>query len=240
MIENLIFISNSLPKSGSSFLFNLQRQLLLKISGRTECDYGVLKKAGIPIQGGYIQTPHLPKAITHLANSDTETGPIVLKAHAPISPAIRELFVQHDNVFMSLIVRDPIDILMSAMENHKRTGEFESFSSVESGCQTIMNHFKSIYESCTELGKEVPIVHYRDLLLDPASTVADSFGTKLNAEIARQYIQKNLDVEFAKKRASHRLQKGSLKRDIEDLPTDQHAVIKQKLGSFREKLGYYE
>lgn len=239
MLDRLIFISNSIPKSGSSLLFNLQRDFLLAMAGREACDYSVLEERGIPVKGGFLAAKDISAFANVLSEGLTPRGPLVLKVHTPVTPALRAAYEAQDTVFMSLCVRDPLDSLLSAMENHRRTGEFVSFKTVEQGCAAVNNFFQSIYDTSTGItAKPVPVVHYTDLKADPAGAVLSSIHPDLFAAIARAIVEQHLDVEASGKKAAHRLQRGGLSRDISEVPAEKQAHVLEALRDFRAKLGY--
>lgn len=239
MLDSLVFISNSIPKSGSSLLFNLQRDFLLAMAGRKTCDYSVLKERGIPVHGGFIAAKDIPALANALSEGLETRGPLILKVHTPVTPALRSAYEAQDNIFMSLCVRDPLDSLLSAMENHRRTGEFVNFKTVEQGCETVNNFFQSIYDTSVDISsRPVPVVHYTDLKADPAGAVLSSLHPDLFAAIARAIVEQHLDVEASGKKAAHRLQRGGLSRDISEVSEDKQAHVLDALRDFRAKLGY--
>ena len=239
MLDRLIFLSNSIPKSGSPLLFNLQRDFLLALAGRNSCDYSVLEDRGIPLKGGYLATKDIRSFVNALSDGLTPRGPLVLKVHTPVDPYMRAAYEAHDNFFMSLCVRDPLDCLLSGMENHRRTGEFQMFKTLEQGCELVTNFFQSIYDTSVAIEtKPVPVVRYTDLKADPVGAVLSSLHPDLFDMVARSIVEQHLDVEASSKKAAKRLQRGGLSRDISEVPKDKQAYVLDTLHDFRAKLGY--
>ena len=242
MLDNVVFLSNSIRKSGSSLLFNLQRDLLNALSGRRNCDYSPLEEAGLRHSGGFLPTPEVPKFL-RLMNEGKIVfdGPVSIKLHTAVSPQLRDRYVRDDNMFMSMIVRDPLDALMSAMENHRRTGEFVHFDTVENGCRTVNNFFQQIYDTSVGIDeKPIPIVHYLSLKEDPIQTLFDSFHPALRDRITLAAIDHHLDLKNSSKKAAHRLQSGAARRSIEGIPEAERDFVLSTLADFRAKLGYGE
>lgn len=240
MLQDLIFLSNSVPKSGSSLLFNLQRDFLLSLSGRTECDYQTVAGLGLSAKGGFMAARHIPAFVKLLERGEPlADGPLILKTHTPLTPELKAAFLANDNLHVSMIVRDPVDVLMSAMDNFKATGEFAQFETIEGGCRAVNKFFQQIYDSTTGLDKPLPLVHYSELMQNRVETVLKSFPPAVYNMILHSLFEQNLDAEKTGKKAAHRVQKGMAKRDRGDIPADKLEGVLDTLQDFRAKLGYF-
>jgi hypothetical protein len=239
VLDSVIFISNSIPKSGSSLLFNLQRDFIMSLSGRKTCDYSVLEDVGINVKGGFLPNKDIPALIDNVQTGLSLRGPLILKTHTPMTPALRAFYEANSHVFVSLIVRDPLDTLLSAMHNFRRTGEFANFENFEDGCRTINNDFQSIYDSTLRVtSKPIPIVRYTDLLTDPAAAISASFGPDFLGGVTRADVERQLDIQTSSRKASHRLQRGDLNRGIDEVSERSQEAVLEALHNFRVKLGY--
>lgn len=238
-LDRVVLISNSVPKSGSSLLFNLQRELVKGISGRP-IDYSPLEKAGIKVQGGYIDADQMSRLAKFLREDGTRTGPLVLKMHMVLSDALLEVFSTRDDVFVSTIIRDPVDVFLSARRNFHRTGEFRQFAEVESGINVVNGYFRKIYEASVKAGqtKELPIVRYEDLMKDRFGTVIQSLPQALKAIIWRAVFQKFLDEAKAEKTAEHRRSGAQDTPGASNEDKALQARIEPDLAEMRERLGY--
>jgi len=241
MLQNLVFLSNSVPKSGSSLLFNLQRDFLMAVAGRTECDYQTLEGLGVPAKGGFVAARFIPELVKLIESGvPLSEGPLILKTHTPLTPELQNAFLNNDIMHVSMIVRDPLDVLMSAMDNFKATGEFAQFETLEGGCRAVNNFFQKIYDSATGLDKPLPMMHYRDLMQNRTETVIKSFPPAVYDMILHSLFDQYLDVEKSGKKAAHRVQKAQVKRDRDAIPADKLDEVLDTLKDFRAKLGYFD
>lgn len=241
MLKNLVFLSNSVPKSGSSLLFNLQRDFLMSVAGRSECDYKTLEGLGFSAKGGFVAARQIPEFVKLVESGvPLSDGPLIVKTHTPLTPELQNAFLTNDNVHISMIVRDPLDVLMSAMDNFKATGEFAQFETLEGGCRAVNNFFQQIYDSTTGLEKPLPMVHYRALMQNRTQTVLNSFPPAVYNMILHSLFDQHLDVEKSGNKAAHRVQKAQIKRDRDDIPADKLEGVLETLKDFRTKLGYFD
>lgn len=239
-LNNIVLFSNSIPKSGSSLLFNLQRELLCGVAGRNSQDYDFLSEAGISSSGGFIFNSDIPKLAKFLMKREIQDGPYVFKIHHPINDALRDLFLSRYNVFISLSIRDPEDVLLSARDNHLKTGEFAEFKNLDSGCDTINGWFQDIYNSCvnTSLLRNIPIVKYEDIIIDNVMALFKSFHIDLFNSVLQSVAKKFLDFDRAYKLASIRFNKPGSDHRNGFKNSEEFSHYKEKLSAFREKMGY--
>ena len=123
LVPPAFFISNSIPKSGSSLMFNYQRLLFSKIYDSDmlssyECLSHVLDT---DCSSGFVP-PSKFGALEDFLMSGRSLRPIypcVIKTHAPFSPKFARYLHSSSSVFSSLCVRSPDQILRSAIINHK-------------------------------------------------------------------------------------------------------------------------
>lgn len=238
-LDQIVFISNSIPKSGSTLLCNLQRELFKSLSGH-EMDYSQIEAAGINLKGGFIYPQETVKLASFLASGKPRKGPWVLKMHTPVYKPLLELFKNDDNIFMSLIVRDPIDVFLSARRNFNRSGEFKEFAEEKAGVTAVNNFFQEIYDTCILAGafKKLPIVRYDDLLRDRYETVAASLPTELRAFIRGRHLHEMINEKRAENRARHR-RSGQLDGVEDDAGNEElKARLAVEFFGFRRKLGY--
>lgn len=238
-LKNTVFISNSLPKSGSTLLFVLQRAALNLAAGTTEFNYDTLKERGIEAGGGFVRDPNSDEFIKFIQDDLTD-GPVVIKTHAPIGAKLRALYEEKANLFISLSIRDPLDIVLSAQDNFTRTGEFEAFQNLSDGCDVVNNAYRSIYVSTLTASRNrpIPIVRYTDLLADKAAAVAASFAPELLTLASKEIIDQVVSIQDIEKLAAHRKNVGAAVRDLSSIDSNTLDEIKIKLRAFRHELGY--
>lgn len=204
MIRNkrFIFISNSIPKSGSTFLFNLQRSFLEGVFDK-KFDYSELKDFGIEVNGGYIDRSQEERFVDFIRSKPASEESIIVKMHTEIGDRLKEEFLSNEDIYMSFSIRDPAEVFMSARKNFVRSGEFSEFSSIQTGLDVINGWYKEILYNTAELSsnKKVSIVEYGELISDPIRGLLKSLDLLrsrlsdfLSYDMAKKYINMN-DVE---------------------------------------------
>jgi len=214
-LRNAVLISNSMPKSGSTFLFNLQQSLILKISG-TDTRYvrELLPRKGIKSNADFVHNPLQPEFIELITNADLNDGPYLFKTHCIISGALKKAFLSSDNIFISCCARDPVEIFLSATDNYNKTGEFNDFSTLANGCSIINDYFSKIVTSCKDVSsmKVIPIVKYEDIVSNPIDALIDSLHPALQRLILGKAVSSLVDTSEASSAAINRMNKGVLNR----------------------------
>ena len=179
----MFFISNSLPKSGSSLMFNYQRLLLQKIfSTEFGESYKILSKMlRINCLNGFIPPSNMLDLENILMNEQTLSliSPCIIKTHAPYTKKFSEYMQSSPNIYSSLCIRDPSEILYSAMINHiNRPSEFKYFSNPILGSLRItLFYYRRIYRSFispTYEYSQANIIHYENLKKNPQQALFKS------------------------------------------------------------------
>lgn len=239
-LSQVVLISNSMPKSGSSLLFSLQCELLQGLLGRP-LEYNALEAAGIPVAGGFIEPRDISKFVDFVNVGGVTKGPLLIKTHAVVDGPLLALFTSNPNVFMSTIIRDPRDVFVSARRNYWRTGEFAKFADLDAGIKVVDGFYRDICESSLAAAahKELPILRYEELMEDRLSVLRASFPKALADRLWNEVFRKFLDVGRAEERAAHRRSQAldagySANRDEEKLVR----TVEVCLQGLRQKLGY--
>lgn len=240
--QNLIFISNSIPKSGSTLLFNLQRDFfkLLFKPNAAESTEAELDRLQIDHAKSYIIQPHSHSFIDALMDGKFLNGPHVLKVHTPFNGSLRDAFLANENVYASLIIRDPVDVFLSAQDNFQKTGEFSEFKDFDSGVRVINNYFEQIYRSIINTGyrKPIPIVRYEDLLNNPIEVISSSFSPELWNRLHPEVIANNIILHRAEHQSIHRKALTQEERIESRAKHPQFNELISSLYDVRAKFGY--
>lgn len=238
IINNVVIISNSIPKSGSTYLFNLQRSLIEGIIGKS-IDYTPLEKFGIEVIGGFIHAESDDDLADFLHSEPELETPLLLKTHTSISDNLAEEFAANDRIFISLAVRNPVDIFQSARRNFFRTGEFSEFANVESGLALLNGFYRSIYERTIDVSqrKLIPIIRYEEIRDNPISALSHSFPLELKELLFENIARKYTDMDQVRSLSAHRL---STKIDQQAGQTspDELELLQRSTQELREHLGY--
>lgn len=239
-----IFISNAVPKSGSTFLFEYQKALFVA-AGAGSDTIALLERRGVPHVRQYVEMKDNAAFLELLNDRAFAEGPLVIKTHSAVTEELRTAVLENSNVFMSMIIRDPQDVLLSAMDNHRNTGEFWEFRELESGLRTVNGHFLNILKSVRALNRELkgsgratPVSRYVDLLDDPAATALGSLPVRLRTAVAAGLARRAVSGEAIEKRSAHRKQKGERARSLDAQPAEAAARIKAELAETRRIFGY--
>ena len=239
-LKNMVLFSNSLPKSGSTLLYCLQREFLYGVSEKSiNDDNYLLERAGVASCGGFLSNDNLDSLASYLLDNEVLDGPYVFKIHSPLTGNLQNLFFKKFNVFISLSIRDPLDMLLSAHDNYYKTGEFSSFQCLENGCKTINTWFQRIYDTCINNDNEriVPVVRYEQIVSNPMQAIYNSFDDALMRMIFYAVADKYLNLKQAYNGSSHRLGPSNNNRDSIK-QSEEFLTCKKELSEFRKKLGY--
>jgi hypothetical protein len=239
-LDNMVFLSNSVPKSASTFLFYMQ-QLFLREASRSTSDYlGELAESGLDLTGAYVLNHRTPEFLRVLDNPGRTNGPYVLKVHCLMNAEVRELFLAHPHIQSSLSIRDPMDIFFSAYDNYRRTGEFEHFATSDGGIEIIDNYFSQILRSveATSRSKRIPIIRYEDILADPYKALVASLVPEIQAILLERIATGLLDLGKAAAHAAIRLNIGSPKRDLSQYDPGLVRDVEEGLREARTRFGY--
>lgn len=243
-LRSLILLSNSVPKSGSTFLGHLQNNFLLSVADSAHPGYKAFTEAGVKMSGGYVHDPNSEEFLNILTQGDLNAGPYVLKTHCAISEGLREVILGSNSIQMSLSIRDPLDIFYSARDNFNKTSEFSAFATEEGGAKVINGGFRRIFETTLKLNeeKQVPVVKYESIVRNPAEALISSFSESLRKMILvgqdgdlKEMAHRHMDLEKATRRASTRKNFGTAFRPDR---ARYSAFLEQELADVRRIFGY--
>lgn len=239
-LDRLVLISNSVPKSGSTFLYALQRDFLLRLAGKKAADFSLFSEAGVELSKGFVHKPLNGPFLDVLENETITGGPYILKTHLAILPRLKKLLIEKPNVFMSLAVRDPVEIFLSARDNYKKTGEFSEFSDIESGCQTILGYFNQILRTSEDTSQEkyLPIVRYEQIVSDPIDAMVASLHPMIAANVMKAIANEYTSIEKSTKFSSNRFNIGQTSRLDTEEDRDLVQQLKERLATVRAEFGY--
>lgn len=239
-LDRLVFLSNSVPKSGSTFLFGLQESLLLSLANKTAQNFDFFTRRGVKLANGFVWKPHDESFIEALSSGEVTGGPYVLKLHTMFNARLREVFLAQDNIFASLAIRDPVQIFFSARDNFEKTGEFGQFADKDQGCQLIEDYFTKILKSVrhTAHSKPVPIVRYETIVTDPFEAMTQSFGPLLASRLLVSLAKQRVDVRSATNLASNRFNLGGLERPEQSSKSLEYNEVSARLEGARREFGY--
>lgn len=245
-----VLLSNSIPKSGSTLLYESQRVLAEKCYGGTISLREASESSSVfhhDRDDNFFIPLHDPDFIEFLSNYSIGELPLIIKTHDVLNPQILELILKRDDFFMSFAVRDPADIFFSARDNFSKSGEFEEFQHVERGLNVLNGFFREIYDSVdkpltqrSEAKGKLSFVRYEQIVTDVIGATIDSLPPQLREAFFQTFFRKMLSVDELNDNASYRLNIGSTKPRGAEKSPELRSYIEYTLSDFRRDLGYAE
>lgn len=254
-IKKVILISNSVPKSGSTLLFEYQNQLFQKAFASLPSDK-LLGMSALDNIGGFV---NLQKSnfLDIIRNPNYAIGPVVIKTHFVPTAEILDEISKNRHVFMSLAVRDPVDVFLSARDNFHKRGEFSEFESTNQGVDVINRYFSEIYSYTLSLNKKydelglsdfrVNPVKYEDIVGNTPLALINSLPVQLRSMISKKLLSEgssldrvfeSFSFEDIKVNTQHRLQFGGQKRDYSSVDPNLITFLKSELRETALLFGY--
>ena len=246
----MLLLSNSIPKSGSTIMFSLQKSFLEAVMGMN-CVPEDKKVRDYEIAGGYVLRPSSTGFAKYARKISAEEGStFILKAHAILNGKIGEAFLESKGFHASLCVRDPLEIYYSARANYQKTGEFQEFADVDSACNMIDTFFRKIFQSSWNKKKEkdVRIVKYETIVQHPEQALMMSLPPEI-LEIAKErysgkptsdleVVASFTNLDDANRMALSRFNVGKVGTAKDFSSEADYEYIKRRLEEFREILRY--
>ena len=244
--RSFLLYSNSIPKSGSSLLFQYQ-QFYLHSKYVPNAQDKIKDFLGQEGRGGVGHFVYgIDKNLTQeLVKITQKQGPGLVKTHVgglEFSENLKFL-IKAGTVKMSLIHRDPRDVLLSA-KNHAirakktRDAPFQEFLSLNTSIQTLRFYCKRSLELIRS--KLVCSIRYVDLLRNPVSTLASNFEC-LGFRPDIRVLERAVATEERERKAGKGLNNfntGKLLRFREEMPAEILDLVNQKTGECISALGY--
>ena len=254
-IKKIILVSNSIPKSGSTLLFENQNQLFQKAFGTPPSEQ-ILDASSLDNMGGWVNLQQ-GALLDLIRDPGYDIGPVVIKTHFVPSDELLDEMTRNGHVFMSLSVRHPIDVFLSARDNFYKRGEFVEFEDTETGILTINKYFSDIYSHTMRLNQRYPQagssdfritpVRYEDIVTDTSLALKTSLPQGLKDILSDRLRERGSSLESVfnefsfekiKARTQHRLQVGAVKRDHSKVDPDLLSLLKDRLKDTIRLFGY--
>jgi len=131
------------------------------------------------------------------------------------------------------------------MDNHKRTGEFARFETLDDGIDRISGRFRDIYDSVVswnaaqeDPGRVIPIQRYGDLLQYPSTAILQSLPLALREFLTTCLMRKVINFKEADERAAHRKTSAAKSRSLDIFSEDEQVRIREGLSETRTLFGY--
>ena len=210
----MIIISSSLPKSGSTFICNLEIELL-KISDIEQGRDNAQQKLKTHFGSRYFEWIG-PVTLLRLLHLHKKHGSFVIKTHSGPTWALR--FLINKNIAKATYsIRDPRDIILSTIDHgiKSRKGTwkphpyFEKFTDVESALPMVKRILKNYYR-WKKYGK-VHFIRYEDFMQDKNSEIKHLVN-HLDLKIEEEKVTRLIARREKNESASYNFNKGTIFR----------------------------
>lgn len=175
----MIYLSIGMPKSGSTLFSWLQKELIANAypkNGQNRLEE-LIHSGLIPGSGHFIENPGKNDIIDKLIEISEDFGPILIKSHTVANGNLLAM-AQQGNVLITLIHRDPRDVILSAIDAGNRAKNnrlvddfFTRFTKVSDAIDPVR---KFCHNTISWLS--TGLVHefrYADLVTKPAQTIGN-------------------------------------------------------------------
>lgn len=231
----MILLSNSIPKSGSTHLANLQEDILshcnVKSGQRTLRDY---------FQGRYIPKPSIP-VLYNLRRINQQKGSIIVKCHWAFSQKL-DLFCRHTDTKMTMTYRDPRDIILSMIDHGKRTRESNDPSGPFSDVHNVVDSLPVMIKMMEglQLWQRKAYMHfikYEDFISDKFTTLKEMISF-LGWELNDNDLRKIIESHEKSKKTSHNFNKGTTERWRDEMNDFEKEICLKAFESHLIRLNY--
>ncbi len=170
--QYMIIINTGIPKSGTTLLFDYQKDLISETQGSKALDE--LKR--INNNSRYIQTIN-DDIYQMLVDIHSNFGSITVKSHEAVNDYFRKLIELH-GAKVTCCYRDPRDVILSAMDHSVRSrkgmdksGAFANIQSVQDGARE-MKKWAEIFFTWRDYAN-VMMIRYEDFIQNKLETLLE-------------------------------------------------------------------
>ena len=170
----MIIVSNSIPKSGSSYRFRCEKALLA-LSGKGNGQARIERY----FRWGFVDRFNL-KTCAILLFVNFTSGGFVVKTHARPNKYLKRLSA-FGLAAVTFSYRHPFDVILSAMDHHRKskagidkTGAFLNHADADTSAEIVKNYFKN-YFLWSKIKKTI-LIRYEDFVSAP-----EEYLKRLNA-----------------------------------------------------------
>lgn len=173
----MFILSAGLPKSGSTLLSLCQREILVRcVPGNGQVAFEEQISSGsLPGIGLFVHDLEKAETLHALHLLSLQTGPFLVKTHAPLNSEIRNM-ISEGHLLAMYIHRDPRDIILSAIDHGRRPPDHPAWNPFFAQCTDVGTTVPIVKELCRSgagwmQSPTWPVVSYASLLADTAGTL---------------------------------------------------------------------
>ena len=231
----MIIFSSAMGKSGSTFICNLQEDMLA-LSGVRSGQAQLRKIFG----GRFVERFHA-HTVFILLFVNYFFGSIVVKTHTPPSRLIRWL-IRNQIAIATYSYRDIRDVILSALDHGARNRKSGNISGLFANLFTVEDALIVGLDSIKEMQKwlDFGVVHfiqYENLMndrLNELNRFADFMGWQIPENSLKAVIQNHEDT----KTLSHNFNKGTTQRYIKEMTIMEQQLCKVNFHDYLIDFGY--
>ena len=210
----MIILSNSIPKTGSTHLANLQEDILNHskvINGQ--------ETLRTNYKGRYIDGPSI-KVLFDLFKINLLKGSMVVKCHWSFSRPL-DLFCRLSNTKMTMTYRDPRDMILSMIDHGNRTRDGKYSSGAFSDCNNIIQLIPRTVKMMEsfQIWQSRSYIHcikYEELMSDKYNVLKEMIAF-FQWDFKDNELKKIIESHEKSKKSSHNFNKGTTERWREEM-----------------------
>lgn len=210
----MIILSNSIHKTGSTHLANLQEDIL------AQCKINNGQKTLRALYKGRFIASTSKKVLLNLVRIDVLSGSLVVKCHWSNSRRL-DLFCRLTNTKMTMTYRDPRDIILSMIDHGKRARGNGKTSGRFTDCYNVIDLIPRTVKMMEKFQiwqskNYVYCIKYEELMLDKHKTLRQMiayFKWKINEHNLSKIIESHEEL----KKTTHNFNKGTTERWREEM-----------------------
>jgi len=237
----VLIVCNAMIKSASTLLFHYTQELVFTVCpGRGQgALMHLLEHGEITGAGGYVY-PLDARALGILLDAAEHEGPMVVKAHEPLTPSLEEP-ARRGDITVVFSHRDPRDMILSAMDHRVRA---------EAHGYRVLGKFTSLPESVSaakwwcEMACEwvqsglACVFRYVDMVAQPERQLRrlrEHLGLDVDNAVIATLVRRERE---ARRPRANQFSQGKLSRYREELSAEEIELCIRELGRYIVSLGY--
>jgi hypothetical protein len=231
----MIILSNSIPKTGSTLLANYQEDIL-GVS-KVKSGQAALRSS---FNGRFIENP-LIHLLFNLSRIESKHGSVVVKCHWRPSLYL-DLYCRFQNVRMTMMYRDPRDMILSMIDHGNRSRKSKDPSG---GFRDCVDVFQLIPRTVKFMKRQqyfeskdyVHNVKYEDMMSDPL-TVLQKMVAFLEWKVKDESLKEIIELRDKSKKTSWNFNKGTTQRWKDEMNQEEKDACLEAFEPHLRRLNY--
>lgn len=231
----MIILSNSIPKTGSTHLANLQEDILNQSKVRN--GQQLLRDTH---KGRYIANSS-NRVLLNLYKINLLKGSVIVKCHWGFKKEL-DFFCSVSNTKMTMTYRDPRDMILSMIDHGNKTRKGLDPSGAFSDCYNVIDLIPRTLKMLETLEewqskKYVHCIKYEDLMFDKYN-VLKTMVEFMHLKVEDDNLKKIIQAHENAKNKTHNFNKGTTARWKEEMSKAEKEACLKAFEPFLRKLDY--